>query len=419
MRKRILSIVLALVLLVSSFPLPVSAAEQSGLINLTQNAVAMDCENDCPSGLEAPRCAFDGDKTSSKWCMYGKGWMCFALEKYSTPQQMRVYHAGNSPTESRPNNTASFDLQVLDQSQMTDEAFLSAANRHSLMDNDALWQTVSSVRNNTAAVTTSSVSMTEAHRVFRFNVIDAGPDNTTRIYEIELFGSDPTVEPINRARNAAVLGAQYGSPKKNESPSHILDGDLYYTKWCMLNKGWMCFALEQPSQIRHMRVYHAGCGLRETAKNNTSAFDLEVLNESQITEEAFLALQDKSSAMANSANWTKVASVSGNSADVTNTAVSMTEGRRVFRFNVTDAGSDDTTRIYELELYESAPAVSLQVDHGSASVDGTTVHSARPGSSVTVSVLPDPLRTSAIIRSLTTPIRELIPLRMSVHPGHR
>ena len=384
MKKRILSLVLALVMLVSTLPLPALAAEPEGRVNLGLHATALACENECPSLQEEPLYAFDGNKTGTKWCMYGKGWMCFTLEHYSLLQEMRVYHAGSSSGESRPNNTVSFALQVLDPSRMTDEAFFSAANQAPLMDDDTLWTTVASVQNNTLAITETDVSMTAAHRVYRFDVTDAGADNTTRIYEIELFGSDTTVEPANVARSATVLGTQFNSPQLNESPYSALDGDRYYSKWCMMNSGWLCLALDQPAQLSHMRLYHAGFGLNETVKNNTTAYALEVLNESRITEEDFLNTDNKFSLMEDNANWIAVATVRGNSADVTTTALSMAERRQVFRLKVIDAGADNTTRVYEIEFYEAAPAASLRVKSGSATADKTTVHSALPGVPVTI-----------------------------------
>ena len=388
MKKRIISLILAAVMMVSTLPLPALAAEQPSNVDLSRYASALGAENpNAPD--EGPYYALDNNR-NTKWCMYGTGWLCFTLDEAALAQQLTICHAGSSASETCPYNTVDFDLQVLDTTKVTEAEFYANDNKYYLMDQDAYWTTVASVRGNSADITNTVISLTEARRLYRLDVLNAGSDNTTRIYEVELYGAVPFEEPVNLARSAAVMGTQYDSPNTSEVGASAFDGDPYNTKWCMRNKGWLCFDLKNSTSLHHMRVYHAGCGVSETARNNTASFQLEVLNESRIRENDFLSLSpsDRAAVMNNDANWTKVVSVTGNKDDVSDTPISTAERHRIYRFHITDAGRDNTTRIYEIELYRSTPAASVRVENGTASVGGRTVHSALPGTGVMVKAAP-------------------------------
>ena len=234
MKKRILSIVLTIIMLLSVIPLPALAAEQSEPVNLGSTAFARMCKGTCPSG-EGIQNVFDGDR-STKWCMFGSGWMFFTLPDPALIQYMRICHAGSNPTETAPYNTVAFDLEVLDESKLSEESMREAQYRRSLIENDGLWTKVASVTGNGADITNTVVSMTESRTMFRLNVTDAGEDDTVRIYEVELFDTVPDRFEVHMdSAQASVDGKPVTSARPGEIVTVTADNagspDQYFHQW--------------------------------------------------------------------------------------------------------------------------------------------------------------------------------------------
>ena len=234
MKKRILSIVMTLIMLISMIPLPARAAEQSGPVNLGRTAVTRMCKGDYPSG-EWCNNAFDGN-LDTKWSMYGNGWVFFTLPDPVLLKYIRIYHADSCETETVPYNTVDFQLEVLDESRAREESMEAAGYPRSWVENDNLWTTVAAVTGNRDSITNTPVSMTEGRTMFRLNITNAGRDNTVRIYEVELFDTVPDrFEGRLDGAHASVDGEPVTSARPGETVTVTTDDPespgRYFNHW--------------------------------------------------------------------------------------------------------------------------------------------------------------------------------------------
>ena len=167
----------------------------------------------------------------------------------------------------------------------------------------------------------------------RLNVTTPANDGNgaARINEFEVYGGGggPTNVALNKPATAD------SSCNANEGPAKAVNGSVSggnTDKWCSLGatKFWQV-DLGSPFAIQSFTVRHAGAG-GESASWNTRDFTLQVSS--------------------NGTTWTTVATVTGNTASVTNHPIATTTARYV-RLNITapTQTTDNAARIYEVEVY--------------------------------------------------------------------
>jgi predicted alpha-1,2-mannosidase len=259
---------------------------------------------------ESPDKAVDGSSTT-KWCVTGSEphWIQIDLGQSYDLTRWKVKHAeaGGEPAAS---NTMDFKLQK--------------------SNDEVTWTDVDSVIGNIAAITDRMISKTTA-RYVRIYITKATQttDTAARIYEFEVYGSVSN----NIALNKTAAANQYVA---GEEPFKAVDGSvLNNSKWCSTAPGdkWLRLDLGQSYNFNRWVVKHAGAG-GEDPRANTRDFKLQ-----------------KS---VDGSNWTDVDTVTGNTADITDRAVAVSNFRYV-RLYITNPSSMDTAaRIYEFELYDSA-----------------------------------------------------------------
>ena len=170
-----------------------------------------------------------------------------------------------------------------------------------------------------------------------------------------------TGENENLALNATVLGYSKNAPNEKEHARYALDGDRDNTKWCATEKeGWMVFQTKKAITPVSMVTYHADYSASETAKYNTKAYELEILDPQVITEAEFLAKgnDEQQEIMSTQSYWTRISdSVVGNMHSCRLDRINMPGACSIFRFHVVDAGKDNAIRIYELELLAHVPVL--------------------------------------------------------------
>ena len=119
-----------------------------------------------------------------------------------------------------------------------------------------------------------------------------------------------------------------------EVPSKAVDGSVpNNSKWCSTASGdkWLRLDLGQNYNFNRWVVKHAGAG-GEDPRANTRDFKLQKSTDGS--------------------NWTDVDTVTGNTANITDRAVAVSNVRYV-RLYITNPSSMDTAaRIYEFELYD-------------------------------------------------------------------
>ncbi|MFC4587026.1 lectin [Sphaerisporangium corydalis] len=125
----------------------------------------------------------------------------------------------------------------------------------------------------------------------------------------------------------------------SEGPEKAVNGSVSGgngDKWCSLvSPKWLQVDLGGAQSVNHLTVRHASAG-GESASFNTRDFNLQVSTDASA--------------------WTTVATVTGNTAGVTDHAFTATSARYV-RLNVTTPAqtTDAAARIYELEVYGPPP----------------------------------------------------------------
>lgn len=176
-------------------------------------------------------------------------------------------------------------------------------------------------------------------------------------------------ENVNLAKNAEILGVSAASPNDTETDIHAFDGDEHLTKWCIQNNtGWVVFDIGKEKKINELKVYHAGAGTNETIKNNTIDFELQILDQTKISEDKFLSLtyENREEIMMEDYCWKNVCVVENNTDSITD-SICTDDTARVYRFHVSNAGEDFCIRIYEIELLgENAWGLTGKVQDGIA-----------------------------------------------------
>jgi predicted alpha-1,2-mannosidase len=281
--------------------------------NLALNRPATTGSATC-NGNETPDKAVNGSVSgglTDKWCSQGvPTFLQVDLGSTQALTRFTVRHAA-AGGEDAGFNTRDYDIAV-----STD---------------GTNFTTVAQVRGNTASVTDTTVNT--SGRYIRLNVITPTQNGDThaRIYEFEAYGGG-TPPSGNLALGRPATGS--ATCNANESPDKAVNGSVSGgtgDKFCSLARpAFLQVDLGSTKAIHSFVVRHAGAG-GEFAGWDTVDFDLQVSTDG--------------------VNFTTVAQVRGNTADVTTTAVN-TSGRYI-RINVITpaTGGDQATRIYEFEAY--------------------------------------------------------------------
>ena len=264
---------------------------------------------------EAPAKAFDGRlAVDSKFCSTAAGTKFLQVDLGSAMNvsSFVVKHAGLGG-ESTGWNTGAFNLQTsTDGTNFTTRA------------------TVSGNRSSRTYHPIATVSA----RYVRLNITTPANDGNgaARIDELEVYGGGGT-GPVNVALNKAATGST--ACNANEGPAKAVNGSVTggtTDKFCSLTAPrFLQVDLGSAFGIQSFTVRHAGAG-GESTTWNTRDFTIQVSNDAT--------------------NWTTVATVTANTASVTNHPISTTSARYV-RLNVSTPTqtTDGAMRIYEFEVY--------------------------------------------------------------------
>lgn len=279
----------------------------------------------CASTETAPN-AVDGS-LSTKWCEGGNsGWIYVDLGGPYTITQFTVRHAG-AGGESTGYNTKAFSIQVSN-------------------DPTGSWSTVATISNNTDNSTTHPISAMTARyaRLFITTSQSSSSNIAIRIYEFQVFAVNP-----NLALNKSVT-TNGSACNSNEIPSNAVDGNAS-TKWCQGGgSAWIDIDLGATASIAQIIVRHAGDG-GESTNYNTRDFNLQV---------------------GNGTTYTTVGTITGNTANITQSDFSPVSGSHV-RLNVTTGSQiDNVARIYEIEVYPSTFSLGANGSDLSKSASVTT-----------------------------------------------
>ena len=166
----------------------------------------------------------------------------------------------------------------------------------------------------------------------------------------------------NLALNATIyyFNKKYPDYAKN-GPQHAFDGkmsDREADKWHASGvNGWVAFDIHTPVANPILKIYHAGFA-GEGSDLNTSSWDVYILNERYLTEEAYFNMdrstQNRVCQIAWA--WKKIHVTNGNTADISIDRIDMPEARRLFKINMrktNQTGQPYYLNVYEIEMYES------------------------------------------------------------------
>lgn len=272
------------------------------------------------SSNETPDKAFDGSVTNdSKWCAgatNGQYWLQVDLGATYTITSFTLMHAG-AGGENSAWNTQAWNIQVSSD----------ASN----------WNTVVTVANNTADITTHPIAQTAA-RYLKLNITTPQTDPNTvaaRIYEFQAYGYSGSGS-VDLALNKSATAN--GSCSSSETPDKAVDGNTTYdNKWCSgatNGQYWLKVDLGSSMTVGRFVIYHAGAG-GENSQWDTRDFNIQVSTDN--------------------ANWTTVVTVTGNTSDITTNTISSRQARYIL-LNITNPQSSSqyvAARIYELEVFSS------------------------------------------------------------------
>jgi hypothetical protein len=266
------------------------------------------------AAAEGPAKAVNGSVSggnADKWCSFGpNAFLQVDLGASLSVARFVVRHAG-AGGEGAALNTRDFNIQT--------------------SADGSTFTTAVTVSGNTANVTTHDITSRNA-RFVRLNVV-AGEQNggTARIYELEVYA--PATGRPNRALNQAATGT--APCNANEGPAKAVNGSVSggnTDKFCSsASPRFLQVDLGATYDVDTVVIRHAGAG-GESATFNTRDFNIQV--------------------GADATSLVTVATVTGNTANVTTHAITPRRGR-IVRLNATapTQGTSLTTRIYELEVF--------------------------------------------------------------------
>ena len=165
---------------------------------------------------------------------------------------------------------------------------------------------------------------------------------------------------VNLALNATVYysNKKYPDYAKN-GPQHAFDGkmsDPEADKWHASGiNGWVAFDIHTPVANPILKIYHAGSA-GEDSNLNTSSWDVYILNERYLTEEAYFNMDRSTQNRVCQIAWfwKRVHVTTGNTADISIDHIDMPEARRLFKINMrktNQTGYPYHLNVYEIEMY--------------------------------------------------------------------
>ena len=165
---------------------------------------------------------------------------------------------------------------------------------------------------------------------------------------------------VNLALNATVYysNKKYPDYAKN-GPQHAFDGkmsDPEADKWHASGiNGWVAFDIHTPVANPILKIYHAGFA-GEGSDLNTSSWDVYILNERYLTEEAYFNMDRSTQNRVCQIAWfwKRIHVTNGNTADISIDHIDMPEARRLFKINMrktNQTGYPYHLNVYEIEMY--------------------------------------------------------------------
>ena len=165
---------------------------------------------------------------------------------------------------------------------------------------------------------------------------------------------------VNLALNATIYysNKKYPDYAKN-GPQHAFDGkmsDPEADKWHASGiNGWVAFDIHTPVANPILKIYHAGSA-GEGSDLNTSSWDVYILNERYLTEEAYFNMDRSTQNRVCQIAWfwKKIHVTNGNTADISVDHIDMPEARRLFKINMrktNQTGYPYHLNVYEIEMY--------------------------------------------------------------------
>lgn len=165
---------------------------------------------------------------------------------------------------------------------------------------------------------------------------------------------------VNLALNATIYysNKKYPDYAKN-GPQHAFDGkmsDREADKWHASGiNGWVAFDIHTPVANPILKIYHAGSA-GEASNLNTSSWDVYILNERYLTEEAYFNMDRSTQNRVCQIAWfwKRIHVTTGNTADISIDHIDMPEARRLFKINMrqtNQTGYPYYLNVYEIEMY--------------------------------------------------------------------
>ena len=165
---------------------------------------------------------------------------------------------------------------------------------------------------------------------------------------------------VNLALNATIYysNKKYPDYAKN-GPQHAFDGkmsDPEADKWHASGvNGWVAFDIHTPVANPILKIYHAGSA-GEDSNLNTSSWDVYILNERYLTEEAYFNMDRSTQNRVCQIAWfwKRIHVTTGNTADISIDHIDMPEARRLFKINMrktNQTGYPYYLNVYEIEMY--------------------------------------------------------------------
>ena len=165
---------------------------------------------------------------------------------------------------------------------------------------------------------------------------------------------------VNLALNATIYysNKKYPDYAKN-GPQHAFDGkmsDREADKWHASGvNGWVAFDIHTPVANPILKIYHAGSA-GEDSDLNTSSWDVYILNERYLTEEAYFNMDRSTQNRVCQIAWfwKRIHVTTGNTADISIDHIDMPEARRLFKINMrktNQTGYPYYLNVYEIEMY--------------------------------------------------------------------
>ena len=165
---------------------------------------------------------------------------------------------------------------------------------------------------------------------------------------------------VNLALNATIYysNKKYPDYAKN-GPQHAFDGkmsDPEADKWHASGiNGWVAFDIHTPVANPILKIYHAGSA-GEASNLNTSSWDVYILNERYLTEEAYFNMDRSTQNRVCQIAWfwKRIHVTTGNTADISIDHIDMPGARRLFKINMrktNQTGYPYYLNVYEIEMY--------------------------------------------------------------------